>query len=201
MSETELFSRARLCAISGAPEDAVVFWDRQGLIVGSQRGARAHKRYSRREVLIAALLNEVRRIGLNVSAMRSIIEKLRAALKLYDGLLKPKKWANLIGLPLGPDGDAEVRSWQSAWNLTEEEITDLMEARRAMPIGRDQDLWIAVDFHNPHAEIAAWPDATGEWRLATSVENVFREGGKSAVVVALGKAFDLPLPPIGDGAD
>lgn len=189
-----LFSRAGLRAISGAPEDAVVFWDRQGLIIGEQHQPRGHKRYVTREVKIAALLNELRHFGLNVSAMRSIISQLRAALDLYDSLAKPRHWLDVIDED--PEHIAEnLRALSIPWSLTPADIDALVAVREAIPTGRERHVWIAYGFESDaQGELIVGHDGAGNWRLGTSVTEMFEANGTSALAIDLGRLFDLPWP-------
>lgn len=77
------FNRLQVIRLSGAPEDAVRFWIREGLLRGPDLGPRKRLRFDRDEVKIACFLREVRAIGLNVAAMRALVAKLREGVALY----------------------------------------------------------------------------------------------------------------------
>lgn len=88
MADQKLYSRSELIAISGAPEDAVVFWIRQGLLQSATEGQRKHLRFDRTEVKLAALLREARAMGLNVDIMRQLVAEVRAGVgvwRQFDG--------------------------------------------------------------------------------------------------------------------
>lgn len=77
------FNRLQVIRLSGAPEDAVRFWIREGLLRGPDLGPRKRLRFDRNEVKIASFLREVRAIGLNVTAMRALVSKIREGVALY----------------------------------------------------------------------------------------------------------------------
>jgi hypothetical protein len=186
MDTEELFSRADLCRLSGAPEDAVVFWLRQSLLAGQQRNPRAHLRFAQREVMLAALLNEMRRLGLNIGAMRAVIYQLRHAFDLYDPLPKVRFWVDMLNLETSAlDGELDVL--RERWDLTEDHLDQLRAVHSLLPTGRSQEVWLAVDFYDEHGSLVIWVDDEGCWHLTNSVEDALSSGGRSALLIDTGR--------------
>jgi len=198
MDDEPLFSRAELCSLSNAPEDAAVFWIRQGLLLGSQRSVRAHLRFNRREVMLAALLNEMRRMGLNVAAMRAVTYRLRFAFDIYDQLPKVRFWMDMLDLAPADLG-GRLDELQARWGLENSHIEQLRALHVMVPSGRSQDVWLAIDFYDPKGSLVIWVDHDGAWQLGNHVESVIDEGARSALVINTGRVLtlDWPQPKVG----
>lgn len=195
--EPKLYSRAELAAIAGVPEDAVVFWIRQGLLVSVDREARKHRRFDAREIKMAALLGEARSLGMNVSALRAIAEKVRAALLPYDLIpseITKGKWAGEFLDAVAGDGES-FTGLVRAGHMTEVEADNLTDA--AHRVGRldFRLLNLAWSFDAAGGDVSIYRGEDDEWTVQAGAHS---EGGssgaRSLVVFNLDRIFDLPWP-------
>lgn len=195
--EPKLYSRAELAAIAGVPEDAVVFWIRQGLLVSVDREARKHRRFDAREIKMAALLGEARSLGMNVSALRAIAEKVRAALVPYDlipsEITKGKLAGEFIDVVAGDD--ERFTRLVRAGHMTEGDAASLIdEARR---IGRldSKLLNLAWSFDDAGGDVSIFRDENAAWMVQSGTPEINRHlVARSLVVFNLDRIFDLPWP-------
>ncbi|MEH3045530.1 hypothetical protein [Sphingomonas adhaesiva] len=94
-----VLSRGDLVQLSGAPNDALTFWLRQGLIVPIEAadGAKRHLRFERHEAKIAAMLASGRRVGLNVDALRVLSSALRTAFEWIEAhAVERSEWEAMV---------------------------------------------------------------------------------------------------------
>lgn len=169
MAETQTFSRSELVRIAGVDDDAVAFWLRSKLLLPEDRGARKHRRFTRLEVKFAALLRELRNIGLNVSAMSGLIGQLRTGLVHYREALA---FVGDEGLCI--EAIFEARSPGGMWDETTWARRDVNETamRNAMELAKRLDpldtfpMMAACDFDGPENRqgiIAASRLPSGQW--------------------------------------
>ena len=158
MADTETFSRGALADAVAIDQDAVVFWIRSGLLEPVNRETRKHNRFSMREVRVAALLKELRHLGLNVEAMRGLIASLRRALEAYDTLPK-KDLAEVLLAASDPGGGYLDRLAGGERHFA--------EATRDSIIRDGADLsqvWRAMEFEDDRGAMAVTRAPNGEWK-------------------------------------
>jgi DNA-binding transcriptional MerR regulator len=83
----QLFTRQQIASLTGIDGSSLNYWSREGLLVPTEGGGGkgSHRRFDFVQVNIAAVLNELRRFGLNINALRSFAEQLQAAAQLGSG--------------------------------------------------------------------------------------------------------------------
>ena len=161
-----VYSRVQLIRLTGAPEDAVRFWIRDGLLRDPQeRGARKHLRFDRTEVKIAAFLREARNNGMNVSAMRALVAKIRAGVTLFE---QQKFNFDEIGharnVLEGEPFDQQIYREISGRLPRSEMAKRVQIAADTFPFDQ-YETWV-TGYHvaNGEAILMAWLDADGEWQ-------------------------------------
>lgn len=78
------FSRGELVQLAGLGEGVVAFWLRNGLLrpLSGGEGKGNHRRFDRMQVTIAAVLGELHRFGLNITALGSIAGTLQKVVQV-----------------------------------------------------------------------------------------------------------------------
>lgn len=144
MSNDQTFRIGELAELVQVPAEAAAFWVKQGLIQPEPEGPRKHRRFPLRELKLASILAELRKFGVNVSFMGSVVSQLRLALSVFDRARHPD--ADIIldillarpGYIILSDGskfdisEVEPNELRSA-----EQIKAAAEAARAIPIGSE----------------------------------------------------------------
>lgn len=211
----EIYSRADLARLSEAPEDAVVFWMRNGLLKSIVEAARKHRRFDYREVKIATLLREMRDNGLNITAISALIGRLRECLALFDSFgLSPERlydiqdqiWRNSQDFDDPKWSDVpidvlkkhkklqETPSFHNSDEISDEEKRRIIFAIANYPVDRASDLWLAREFILGDGIFAAYRSSEGQWQLKAGIG----DGGNdvpspSFLALNLGLIFaDLP---------
>ncbi len=193
MDQETTFSRIQLGRLSGAPEDAIVFWLRNDLIRSVETEARKHRRFDQTEVKIAAFLRVARSNGMNLSAMRALVDKLRSAVDLYqsfDMLLEHITDARdiregaetLESIEAKYSGWVGLAEWQLDQGLISQESYDRRKAhrfadlsvsenmalvRRAIdefPLSRVDEWGLGEQFLEGNGIMMAWLDDDGHWQ-------------------------------------
>lgn len=219
MIDSPLYSRAQLATISGAPEDAIVFWLRNDLLVWTDRGERKHRRFSRREVMIAAVLKEARDIGMNVGMMRVVAAKLRSSAEIYTSISHvPDHWDIVmeakhraqprtdeereyllkVGRQVyGPDWEdlPFVERAKKSADLTEDQV-ELIKI--SLPLAADiaANHWIEYqigsDFYDTQGVLRVYKNDDGEVVVESGGDETFP--GTTAVIFNLGRILSLQWP-------
>jgi DNA-binding transcriptional MerR regulator len=224
MTETKLYSRAQLVAISGAPEDAVVFWLRNGLLRPVEREGRQHRRFDRREVQIAAILREARQIGLNVGAMAAVVAGIRSAVEVYDFVARapraaifdvidevrdkhvresdPEKWEKYrkemdsSDLWTGNPDDPWYEELIENGKISRDDVPTLLSIVDEFPVHRTAEFWLALNFVDANGLLVAGKDSSGKWSI-THLSTEDSLPTPSAVVFDLWKVLELQWPKDG----
>lgn len=195
MTETKLISRSELAALAGAPEDAVVFWIRQGLLVSTEQQERKHRRFDAREIKIAALLREARKIGLNVGAMRALVDRVRGALMLHDSLPTTDKLGDVIAAAVDRDSGAHgdhIGDLLRLRHITEEQAAAMRSARDAIPAGRTDDAWLALNFVDCEGTLIAYPDGDG-WKTTVGPADAAEISSAAFIAFDFARVFSYAL--------
>lgn len=83
-----LFSRLDLINKTGIPDDVVNYWTREGVLRARQGGeGRGNPRkFDYPEIMLAAILDQLRGFGLNVAALKGLAERFHQALDYFRAL-------------------------------------------------------------------------------------------------------------------
>lgn len=189
MADDKPFSRADLVAISGAPDDAVAFWLRNGLLGDSDRAARKHRRFSVREVKMAALLKEFRSAGLNIAVMRAITVVLKQSFEQNDRLWKLHPAPNAQGLVdilhWSIEGEfAAFKDHMLRWGSSEEQANAIIDFAGCFPKDHEQQKLIplADAFDTAGDELCLYRSAGDEWDWSLGAQ--FDRGLPAPFVIA-----------------
>jgi DNA-binding transcriptional MerR regulator len=82
--QSNLFTRQQIAQVTGLDDSALNYWMREGLLRPAEGGTGkgSHRRFRFEQVNIAAVYGELRRFGVNISALRSLAELLQSAVDL-----------------------------------------------------------------------------------------------------------------------
>ena len=78
------FTRQQIAELTGVSDEILAFWLKHQLLVtngDAVSGRGRHKRFGYVQIHIAAILNQLRNFGVNISGLRSVSEILQAAVK------------------------------------------------------------------------------------------------------------------------
>lgn len=78
------FTRQQIAELTGISDDVLAFWLKQQLLVANDEtlsGKGRHKRFGFVQIHIAAILNQLRDFGVNISCLRSVSAILQAAVR------------------------------------------------------------------------------------------------------------------------
>lgn len=84
------FTRQQIAELTGISDEVLAFWLKQQLLVAKDEpisGRGRHKRFGFVQIHIAAILNQLRNFGVNISGLRSVSEILQAAVKTGERVL------------------------------------------------------------------------------------------------------------------
>jgi hypothetical protein len=84
MDNQELLSRAQLGDLAQVDDDALGFWMSKNVLENKAEGLRKHRRFTRSEAKIAAVLGEARAYGANISTLRDIALLLRRGQRVFE---------------------------------------------------------------------------------------------------------------------
>lgn len=164
MSDDVLYSRLQLMRLTGAPEDAIVFWIRYGLIQSVENGTRKHKRFTQAEVKIAALLKVARANGMNVGAMRAIAANLRAAIdfNVQSGFTLTDV---LLGrdIAMGTDSRSEIAGYYKPREHAETRAREAERASTVFPFEHTDKFLIGHQVIEAEGVLMLWSDENGDW--------------------------------------
>lgn len=204
------YNRIQVIRLSHAPEDAVRFWIREGLLRGPDLGPRKRLRFDRNEVKIAAFLREARNNGMNVAAMRQLVTKIRAGLdlhgqfdfslqhivdgrevregrpvaeieELYRKMQKRPEEQAAAGI-ISQEKLDHFRTTKAGRQTVEEAIEEVCAAAVSFPYDRFEE-WILGDLFATGSDILlAWQDGSGEWQTDNGFPQDWRLPAPSVVV-------------------
>ena len=197
MDNEPLYRVSDLCRISGAASDAAVFWIREGLLQSADVEARKHRRFSRREVKIAALLREARDFGMNVAVMRDMIAQLRRALAIYDGLDIMPYLPDMLG-DAANEEDYMINSHEAQGRISSDHAEALRSMRRKLTRQDASKAWIAFNFESGEGPIYLLRNRAGELQLATSMDDRPGADLRSAIFFNMDEIGNLSWPEGGE---
>lgn len=160
------YNRIEVVRLTNAPEDAVRFWIHQGLIRGPDLGRRKRLRFDCDEVRIASFLREARAIGMNVTAMRALVDKLREALELYRRFGEADLPEIDYALEIANGGDpVDVLSdhWRRPPNP--EEIERFRWLAANLPFDQTDMICLGGAFVRGDDVFSVWLDENGDWQF------------------------------------
>lgn len=182
MSNPKLFSRAEVSALSSVPDDALVFWIRNGLLKSEERGQRQHHRFTMDEVKIAAILGEARSIGLNIGTLSEISNQLRDAIKYYRTFPQFPHLLDAITYIYPPDMEQGYKDMAETGRYNEEQ----MKAIRSWgEVG--ENFWIGFQVIENDGNLIAIKNDIGGWTLKKDTDYLHKFEGRSAIVFNLDK--------------
>lgn len=204
------YNRLEVIRLSGAPEDAVRFWIREGLLRGPDLGPRKRLRFDRDEVKIAAFLREARNNGMNVASMRALVGKIRDGLALFNafdisleavddglevrnGVDIAKIEADLISAHNRPEENAAKgiiseeslkRFRQSKYGrlTVDEKVAQVRLAAEQFPHDRRDEWILGMNFSEGEAVLMAWQDVHEQWQTYNGLPQDWRLPAPSVVV-------------------
>lgn len=202
MAETETFSRSELVRIAGVDDDAVAFWLRSNLLIPEGRGARKHRRFTRREVKIAAVLGQLRSIGLNVSAMAGLVSELRRAQAVYDQLssdLGGDRWMAVTASGHDPSA-SNLSVLVELGYMTTDERALVESLQKTMTEEIERQVMLADNFEGEPAQVhlaCVAKNENGQWRWIGSPEGGYMDASVG-IVLNLARILELTWPEASD---
>lgn len=183
MSNPKLFSRAEVSALSSVPDDALVFWIRNGLLKSEERGQRQHHRFTMDEVKIAAILGEARSIGLNIGTLSEISDQLRHAIKYYRNFPQFPHLIDAIGYIYPSDMEQGYKEMVETGWFDENQ----MDIIRSWGEVDDEIFWIGFQIIENDGNLIAIKNDIGGWTLKKDTDNLYKFEGRSAILFNLDK--------------
>jgi len=163
------YLRSQLALLAGVPDDALSFWLKQGLIVDQdQAGGRGNRRrFTADEVKLAAFLREGRRAGLNVAALRSLVEIYRRAAAAFAPIANVPRRAEVIAAAGGADDADEpwIAGLERLGHVSRAQADEMRAAQALIPPDRIDDMWLMLNFAEAEGLWVAYRNEADEWVL------------------------------------
>lgn len=192
----DLFSRVELHRKTGIPDDVLNYWLREGVLRAREGGdGRGNpRRFDYPEIMLAAILDELRSFGLNVAALKGLSERFHQAIDFFrTRRLNNKNYIDFVELVDRKFAEEEGRgAWghtttpekfpQYDWTQSKHRPEIYSSDMTFEDLTKNPELWPSEDIADEDL------DQVIEWAKRTDPEDVYAHLRYWSLLVSISKS-------------